>query len=404
MTAQAAASPVRVRRDYLGAWCGSVMLGASVLVPVLGWLAPLGFAALLGLMGLLMLPALRVTDEDRPVLVVLLGALLWAAVSSTASPYHPKRIEQNLALQLGLSLPLFWSAICGARRADPRLNALALRVLAWGCAIFGGLLIADTLTDAHIYKSLHERWYEPIRIDLAETNVAHASFVLALLWPAVLGGQLRRRLDAALLVVAALGTVMAAHAFRGDAPVLALPLCAATMIVVWRWPQGGPRWMAAKVAAVGFLMPGLIWLVRAAGSYGELEQATPLSWSARLSYWSHTIDWIGQRPLQGWGLDASRAMGPGIQLHPHNTALQIWLELGVVGAVAAAAFWGLSLIRLSRPQPDVRMAGVAGSATAFILFAWINYGAWQSWWLALGALVAVIAAMLTNSDPKAKST
>jgi len=97
VTAQAAASPVRVRRDYLGAWCGSVMLGASVLVPVLGWLAPLGFAALLGLMGLLMLPALRVTDEDRPVLVVLLGALLWAAVSSTASPYHPKRIEQNLA-------------------------------------------------------------------------------------------------------------------------------------------------------------------------------------------------------------------------------------------------------------------------------------------------------------------
>jgi hypothetical protein len=41
---------------------------------------------------------------------------------------------------------------------------------------------------------------------------------------------------------------------------------------------------------------------------------------------------------------------------------------------------------------------------AFILFAWVNYGAWQSWWLGLGALIPVIAAMLTHSGTKANST
>ncbi len=52
---------------------------------------------------------------------------------------------------------------------------------------------------------------------------------------------------------------------------------------------------------------------------------------------------------------------PGIELHPHDGALQVWLELGFVGAVAAAAFWGLTLTRLARPAPTP-MAAAAGAA------------------------------------------
>jgi len=162
--------------------------------------------------------------------------------------------------------------------------------------------------------------------------------------------------------------------------------------------------MAAGAATVCFVMPGLVWLVRASGDYGVLEIHAPASWAVRMSYWSHTVDWILARPVRGWGLDASRVMGPGITLHPHNGALQIWLELGLVGAVAAAVFWGLSLIRLERERPDLPMAGVAGSAAAFILFAWINYGLWQQWWMAVGVLIPVLAAMLSNREARAKST
>jgi hypothetical protein len=116
----------RAARDRLGAWCGWVVVGAAALVPLIGWLSPLGFAPLLALMGLLCLPAMRMTDEDRPLLIVLLGALIWAAVSTIWSPSHPQRIGQTVIVQLALALPLFWSAVCGARRADPRLNDLAL--------------------------------------------------------------------------------------------------------------------------------------------------------------------------------------------------------------------------------------------------------------------------------------
>ena len=404
MTATFVASSRHGSRSRLGAWCGWVGVGAAVLVPIIGWLSPLGFAPLLALMGLLCLPAMRIADEDRPLLIVLLGALVWAAVTTMWSPSHPQRADHSVILQVALGLPLFWSAVCGARRADPRLNNLALKVLAWGLAAYGVLLLADTVTNAHFYQYLHERYLAPIRIDLAQTNVAHSSFVLAVLWPAVLVGGMQRMWQLALLGVAIVGTVLAAHAFGADAPVLAFPLSAMAMLLVWLQPKIGPRVIAGGAAALSFLMPGVIWLVRASGDYGVLEHDVQLSWSARMSYWSHTIDWISQQPVLGWGLDASRAMGPGIDLHPHNGALQVWLELGLVGAVTAAAFWGLSLIRLQREEPNLEMAGIAGSAATFILFAWVNYGLWQQWWLALGAFIPVLAAMLSNRTVIPKST
>lgn len=401
-TTVAAAS--RAASGRLGAWCGWVMVGAAVLIPPIGWFSPLGLAPLVALMGLLCLPAFRLTDADRPALIVLAGALVWAAVSTTWSPRPPEQGAESTILQLALALPLYWSAVCGARRADPRLNRLALSILAWGLALFGAVLLVEVLTDAAMFKALYETVSGPIRPDVARSKDAHATFVLAVLWPVVLIGRLRRFWQLARLAVVVAGAVTAAHVFLSDAPVIAFPLSAAAVLVVWLVPKLGPRLMAFGVAAVWLLMPALVWLLRESGDYGRVEQEVQVSWSTRMAYWSRALDGILQQPVRGWGLDASRAMGPGIQLHPHNGALQIWLELGLVGAVGAAAFWGLSLARLERDEPDLAMAGVAGSATAYVLFAWINYGLWQQWWLALGVLICVLAAMHSNRPGRPKST
>ena len=391
-------------RGGLAAWCGWVNVGAAVLIPLIGWLSPLGFAPLLAVMGVLSLGAFRITDNDRPVLIVLLGALVWGAVSTTWSPSHPKQIDHRVIVQLALALPLFWSALCGARRADPRLNDLALKVLGWGLAFYAVMLLADVFTNARFYQALHERFLAPISMDRAQTNVGHSSFILAVLWPVVMVGTLKRYRQLVLLAATILGTVLAADVFNADAPVLAFPLSAIAMLLVWLQPRLGPRLMAGGAAAFTLLMPALIWMVRISGDYGFLEHAIPYSWGARMSYWSHTLDWISQEPVRGWGLDASRAMGNGIDLHPHNAALQVWLELGLIGAVAAAAFWGLSLIRLEREEPDLGSSAVAGSVVAFLLFAWLNYGIWQQWWMALGAFIPVLAAMLQSSAGNTKST
>lgn len=385
------------RRDGLGVWCGGVLVGMAGLAPILGWIWPLGFPGLIALAGLLCLPALRITDEDRPAALILFATLIWAAVSTTWSPYHPGKPVNSTILKLALQLPLYWSAVSAARRADPGLRALAVKVLAWGCAAFGVILLAETATRGALYETLHVL-YEPIRPDLAEANLGHSTFVLGLLWPVAAYGAPGRARPWLALAMAA-GTGAAAFAFGSDAPVIGVVLAPVTAGLVMRWPRTAPKVLGAIAAVLFLTMPAIIWAVRRTGDYEAIQHAIPLSWSLRMGYWSHAIDWIRQAPLRGWGLDASRMFGPGIKLHPHNGELQIWMELGVVGAVAAAAFWWTTLSRLARPRPSLLIAAAAASAMVYLLFGTLNFGLWQEWWLAVGGLVALMVQL--NAAPRA---
>ncbi|WP_156995409.1 hypothetical protein [Elstera litoralis] len=115
---------------------------------------------------------------------------------------------------------------------------------------------------------------------------------------------------------------------------------------------------------------------------------------------------IEQRPWTGWGLDAARRLGavapdapvpscaqstlgrdtvPLLPLHPHNGALQLWLELGLGGAALLPAL----LLVLARPLgrlPRIeRATGVAALAGASVPLL-VSFGLWQGWWLSALAL------------------
>lgn len=381
-------------RPVLSKWCGWVVIGGLALVPVVGWLGPLAFAVLVALMGLLCLPAIRIDEEDRPAAVLLLLALIWAAISSTWSPSHPSKPANSVALKLALMLPLYWSAMCGAKRADPRLKTLALSVLAWGSALLGLLILAEFATDAMIFEKLHVSFYGPIRHDISEVRVAHSTFTMMLIAPLAIAAAIRTRATPWLGVPMIVGGVAAAIRFKAEAPVVAVVLAALVALIVWRWPRGGPKALAGAAVVYWLGAPLVILGVRASGAYERLERFVELSWSMRMGFWSHALDWIGDHPVRGWGLDASRVFGPGIVLHPHDSALQIWLELGAPGALIAAAFSWVTLRRLSRPTPDLAATAVAAAASVYLLFGALNFGVWQEWWLALVALIAVVAALL----------
>jgi O-antigen ligase len=393
-----------IRRTALATWCGWVVVGCLALVPLLGWLGPMGFTVLMALMGLLGLPSLRISEDDRPAAVVLLLGLVWAAMSTAWSPYHPNKLGANTAFKLAIEVPIFWSAVGAARQADPRLQELALKVLAWGGAVFGLLLLVEFATDVRVYEALHVKFYSPIRHDIAEVKIAHSAFVLALLAPLAIAAAWRVRISPWIVAPAPLGAVLAAVRFKAEAPALAVVFAAVVALAVWRWPRGGPR--ALSIAAVVYWLgaPFVIWGMRAAGLYDRLQSRVELSWSMRMDYWRHAVDWTRDHPIRGWGLDASRLFGPGIVLHPHDNALQLWLELGAVGAVLAAAFWWIVLNRLRRDRPDPAVAAVAASAAVYLLFGALNFGAWQDWWLSLGALLAVAAALLLSDRSQTTST
>ena len=374
-----------------------MLTGVAALTPLIAWLSPLGFAPLMGLAGLLCLPLARIGPRDIGLAILLLLALAWAALSTLWSPFRPAELDDSVAIKLALELPLYWAAWQGAQRADEPGRRRALRAFAWGLAGLGVLLLVEAFTGGAVYMTLRELIHDPIRPDLGRKNLAQASFVLALLWPVAAAGGMRAGAPPWLALPMAAGAGILAQIFLADAPVLAVGLAVLVGALVWTWPRSAPKGIGLAVAAF-FLLTPLAVLV---APVRELEARLPLSWSERVAYWTYAVQRIAEHPLRGWGLDASRAFGPNIGLHPHNDALQLWLELGALGAAFAALVWVFVFRRLARDQRSLAAASAAASAAVYVLFGAVSFGVWQEWWLALGALAAVIAALADRDENEA---
>ena len=382
------------RGDRLGVWCGWVLVGAAALTPLFAWLGPLGFAPLVSLAGLLCLPAIRVDARQRPLAILVLAVVAWAALSTLWTPHKAAELEDSVVLKLAFQALLYWSAWQGARRAAGPQRRLALKVFAWGLAVYGALLVVEAMTGAGLYRGLRDLIGDPIRPDLGQKNVAHGSFVLALLWPVAAAGAARAGASWMLAIPMAGGTALLASRFGADAPALSVGLALAIGLCVWIWPRSAPKGLAVGAALLVVLAPLLILgVVKLA-----LAPHLPESWGQRVGYWGYALARIADHPFRGWGLDASRAFSPYIQLHPHNGALQLWLELGMWGAALAALIWAFAFRRFARDERSLVSAGGAASATVYLLFGAISFGVWQEWWLALAGLAAVIAALADAED------
>lgn len=99
--------------------------------------------------------------------------------------------------------------------------------------------------------------------------------------------------------------------------------------------------------------------------------------------------WIGS----GYGVSARFAEVPAARVlepemramlavgHPHNSFLQIWVELGLVGAVLAALVAFLAL-RAAAGLPRLLFAASLGLGGAAVAVMFVEHGAWQGWWTA----------------------
>ncbi|HBR68285.1 MAG TPA: hypothetical protein DEA55_02795 [Rhodospirillaceae bacterium] len=110
----------------------------------------------------------------------------------------------------------------------------------------------------------------------------------------------------------------------------------------------------------------------------------------RLEIWDFVARYALQSPIFGYGVEATRLTQDfdthkiyhpdSMILHPHNFALQLWMEYGAIGAVFGSVFLGDLLRRISR------LPGQAARVTlpvflCFLSVAATGYGMWQGWWL-----------------------
>jgi exopolysaccharide production protein ExoQ len=142
----------------------------------------------------------------------------------------------------------------------------------------------------------------------------------------------------------------------------------------------------------------------------------------RLYIWDFAAERIADKPVLGWGLDASRRMPGGdekvviyrcdaegkptglrprvdgtvLPLHPHNAILQVWLELGGIGALIGFVTVGVLLFRaFSAPAWRSRMAQAGFTAAWFggMSVGLVSFGVWQEWFLSALFVAAGVAAL-----------
>jgi O-antigen ligase len=171
----------------------------------------------------------------------------------------------------------------------------------------------------------------------------------------------------------------------------------------WLCPRA-MRWaMSLGVVAMPLAMPLVPMLIDRVAVTRAIPHFPP-SFYQRLEIWNFALERIRERPILGWGFDAARAIPGGtdkfqvsfqvpwmtefyetstqfMPLHPHNGGLQIWLELGGVGALLLA----FVLWRLVRTQvgPGRESSLMAGFVAAALVPSTVAFGIAQSWWLAL---------------------
>src|SRR3546814_7480112 len=165
--------------------------------------------------------------------------------------------------------------------------------------------------------------------------------------------------------------------------------------------------MAVAIVITLFGSPFVAGLAQQAG----LSRAVFLPETAqyRLHVWDVVSTRIAELPAFGWGCDASPDLptddfqpflpgGKVMPSHPHNGALQIMVETGLVGSLLVLALLLVLARWIDGLEPGPRACAVAMLVTVLGIAA-TAYGIWQSHWLAMiGAAAAVFIAALPAAE------
>lgn len=380
-----------------------------------------------GALGLLWAERARLGALMRSALVLWpLGLLAAWGIASAAWSVVP-RVSLDGALRFAVLIGLGALVAGSVPLLDAAAQRRAGRGLVLGVALGAAVLLLEVLTGGWLTNAVR-LFPEPAR---SVDGIKPGASVLAVLLPAAVAVCWREAGRGGALGLAALGAV-AVLAAPSEAARLALGAAVAGALLTLAPPRAvcrlGPLMLALAVLAG----PSVL---QAAGEAAARAGVLPPSGLHRVAIWDFAAARAAERPVLGWGFEASRAMPGGqaripaatfdrlappgptrdaldampdafvqsLPLHPHNGGLQVRLELGMVGLLLAAlgAWWiGRGIVRVT---DRVVLAAGAGAAAAGLMVALIAFGIWQAWWVAALILAAtgwrLAAALCARATP-----
>ncbi len=383
-----------------------LMLFALLLAP-LSLLAakavvPLVFAAALAGGLVLGTSALPWRVIDRRLAGALALFIAWCLVAAWWS-FHPADAA-TLALRVGVLLLVLLYLAGLVRLLDDRQRKRVVHGLCLGFAVAASIVLIDLLFGMPIFGLLkgtagggNTNW---------QLNRGVSALAI-LVWPLAAFAWRQGWHAAALLLPSAFFALTLLSDSSSSMIALGAALLATAVACFGR--AAARLVLAAAVVGTLLAAPLAVDLIPRAGL--DQDEMLPRNALHRLHIWEVVSDRIGERPVLGWGFDASpdlptagvEPFAPGVKIipsHPHNGALQIMVETGAVGILFAVAVLVLIARRIDRLGSPAMVFAVAMFVTVLGI-ASIAYGLWQSHWLALaGAAAAVFVAVLPAPGPK----
>ena len=386
-----------------------IVAGLALLLPPLVVLAPLGTAPLLLVAALAAIMRAGGTIAHAltrfTVIALLLAALgVWGAASALWSILPGHSFFEGVRFlgesACGICLLIIAVAMAPARRAH------LARALVAGITVALVLLMVERFAGAPIVHWWHGT--PPSRFETLGRYDRGVTVLVLLMAPlAVAAAAVWLRLALLAAIVAAAGLMLSASAL----------VAALATLIFYALARVSPRvtagTMMAGVVAIGLAIPA------ATPSYDTVltlhNEAPWIKYSGihRLLIWRFTADRVAERPVLGWGMDASRAIPGGktdfndilptlhypsgaeaLPLHPHDAALQWALELGVPGLALGLAIVIFVLYRVGwRDElPAHERAAALALCGSAIIVALLSFGIWQAWWQSALWLVATLYA------------
>ncbi|TNC15384.1 O-antigen ligase family protein [Methylobacterium terricola] len=374
---------------------------------------------------------MAVANRSSPVVVGLAGLLLLAGAAASGRPLRAL-IVAPLATPLGLAA-LAFLAWCAVSLAWSPLPGLSLRTLSeFLPALLGAYLVAR-LAPPHLARvAKPAAWILAVTGAYVVADLASGLVIREALGQRVAAFAFNRPLLVMMLTVFPLVAVLAASGRRGLAALAALVMA----VAAWRSVSGATvlglatgaltfgvvRAVPAR-AGIGFVGAALLGALVLAPVEGDLlarampdalhQRLAASSTRARVAIARSFGAAVAADPWRGAGYGTSARfqdvpvaarIEPDLRVmlavgHPHNTFLQVWAELGVVGAGLAALVLVLTLRALGAWPGLARSTALALLAAAGVV-AFVEHGAWQAWWTAgVGAAIAWLRTLARVTSP-----
>lgn len=393
------------------------------LITIIAAAAPLGLPPLIVLLAVVTLAQNRDLDWRRtallqrlaknPAILPSLALIAFAAISTTWAA-RPLYSLSSLAQVILTGLAAWYVASLLSRRLTtlgPMRRARFTRAVPISALFIGIYFLLDSVTRdgvtlffARNFPSLFDGFENVFAYDsngalvgISEVYFNRSAAALAMLlaglvaalqfWP-------RPALGVALGTTATLALI-AVCLKSGSTTALLITVASITAFALALWStKVATRTLQAAFLALTIAMVPLAMVPKMLGI--DKNMSLPLSFRERALIWSDLAHLTLERPWFGTGVKSVRFSHTWkreakenqahdgtqrIYSHPHNGYLQVWLELGLLGAALFAIAGTLLIGSVERLPKDMQKYALATAAATMVMIG-PGWGLWQPWLIA----------------------